>query len=42
LLKLARSTASGWAAAWMPWAKFEQSISDADDDSLDLVWLIIS
>ena len=42
LLKLALRTVSGWAAAWIPWARFEQRISDADDDSLDVVWLIIS
>src|ERR1700722_20042791 len=42
LLRLAISTASGWATAWMPWARFEQRISDADDDSLNLAWLVIS
>jgi hypothetical protein len=26
----------------MPWANLVQSMSDADDDSLDVVWLIIS
>ncbi len=45
LFRLARRTVSGCAAAWMPWDKLEQSISNAalgGDDSADVPLLVIS